>query len=274
MRPKLYLTAFAFLALLLAGCGTFGGLGLGTSPEARTFIDGYRKLPERSLTANGTLTLDAGLEEQLTVPVQYINHSRLGVSLSVRPLGAMEAVRITVTDEEMLVLDRLNKKYARTSLDGLTTKIASSLFGFNPYAIRSVLGNEPFSENGYGADALNKLKYAPDRSSIRFFDNRPRIELSFDADRNLTRSYYEPAINTSILADYTDFRRIHNGTTFPSRTNLTIELGIRDYHFDLRLRDIRPYAGQEITTVPPAGYAEISISEMKDILEFVSKLVF
>ena len=272
---KRYISVLLTLSLsllTLTGCGALSSLN--SSPEARAFISEYRNIPSRSLTAGGTLTLDAGLEEQLTVPVQYINHSDLGVSLSVRPLGVMEAVRVTVTDKEILVLDRLNKRYARASLGGLSAKIASSLLGFNPYALKAFLGNEPFSEKAQGATSLSNLKYAGEQGVYKFYDERPRIELLFNDRHELTRSYYEPAINTSLQANYSEFAPLGTGGRFPMRTNLTVEMGIKDYHFDLNLENLRPYSGQEITTVPPSGYSEISIGDMRDILGFVSKILF
>lgn len=274
MRPYSYLLSLLVLTSLLSSCGTLGSLGLGSNPEARVFINDFSRMPDRNLTAGGSLTFDAGLEEAVTVPVQFIAHSRLGVLLSVRPLGVMEAVRVTVTDREMLILDRLNKRYARMSLGSTSTKIASSLFGFNPYALKSLLGNEPFSDKSYGADALGKLKFSSERGRYKFTDSRPRIDLTFDEMKRLTRSYYEPAINMSILADYGDFRGLAGGGAFPSQINMAVEMGIKDYRLNLRLRDIRPYAGQEITTVPPSGYSEMSMSDMTDVLGFVSKLLF
>ena len=271
-RYPALLLSLTFSLLVLTGCGSLSGLS--SSPEARAFISEYRNIPPRSLTAGGTLTLDAGLEEQLTVPIQYINHSDLGVSLSVRPLGVMEAVRVTVTDKEVLVLDRLNKRYARASLDGLSTQIASSLLGFNPYALKAFLGNEPFSEKAQGPSSLSKLRYAGGEGIYKFYEESPRIELLFNDRRELTRSYYEPAVNTSLQADYSEFAPLGTGGRFPMRTNLTVEMGIKDYHFDLNLENLRPYAGQEITTVPPSGYSEISIGDMWDILGFVSKILF
>ena len=273
------ITACTLALTALTSCGSLGGLSLGTSREVSAFITETDRRSDRSFTASGRLTLDYGDADQITVPVRYTLGGSLGVALSVRPLGIMEALRITVTDKEMLVIDRLNKRYMRAELGSISTKLASSLLGFNPHAVKAMLSNEPFSEKNYGPRSLSKLTFSDRRQetggTYLFYDEKPRLELTFDEGKNLVRSYYEPAINTGLLAEYDAFVPVPGLVyTFPSLISYSLEMGIDDYRFDLRLDELLPYSGQEITTVPPAGYSELSISDMRQILGFLSKILF
>ena len=274
MKHLRILLALIPLLVLLSSCGTLRGLGLGFSPEARSFEKAYRSLPDRNLTAQGTLTIDTGTGEPITVPAQLVRHADLGVVLSVRPLGVMEAARITVTDEEILILDRLNKRYFHAEFDSFTTKTFSSLFSINPRAIRSLLANEPFSEKDSGKEALSRLTFSVEPPGYKFTNKDPRIELTFDSSLNLTRSYYEPGGNASFLAEYSDFRTLPNLSSFPALLSLTMEAGIDDHRFDLRLEEIRPYSGQEIETDPPAGYSRLSLKQITDVVGFLTKMLF
>lgn len=261
-------------ALTLTGCGSSQGMGRREKKEARQFIEAYRMIPRGSVTANGELVITntsiSSFFDDITLPIRYTKCEGQGVSLSVRPFGVLEAFRISVTDRELLIVDRLSRRYSHTSLSSLSTRIASSFVGINLHAPRALLSNDPFSAKGYGSDALYGLRftYSPGRG-VTFGNNTPLIRLSLSQDHELIESVYEfgsEDVKTSLRAKYEDFTSSDDVSSFPLKMIFNVGNNKGEVEFIINLGEVHPYTGDKITTTPPEGYHEVTLSEMRKII--------
>lgn len=272
------------VTMLFTSCGTstksVRTIGNGQLSE-RQFIQAYKSMRDFPLiNAQGTITLyvDYG-EKELNLPrlgMRWYLERDKSFEVSVRPISFMEAGRLSIAQDEILLVDRMNKLYyhqrdARRSLGSLIT-----FAGMDPKMAESVIQNRPFSFIESGVPALERMRFSREKDGYSFKDElRPggnRIAHHFDASLNLVSTSVVLPGKGEALITYSDFVTIGSAQGMrPIPTIIQIEAKNSGpsgkhvmVHFSLERVDVKKQ--QEVTTTPSAGYRSISLEEIIKIL--------
>lgn len=141
---RLWMMVMAVGLLLLASCGTKRSVltrdlgGLSDGAYLREVMS--RTVGADVLSAKMKLVVDMGGEE-LSVGGSIKMKRDEAIQLSLVAVGIVEAARIEMTPERILVLDRMNRRYVEMPYAGLTSSGES---GMDFYTLQALFWNELF----------------------------------------------------------------------------------------------------------------------------------
>ncbi len=268
---KLILAILIPLLLLLSGCSlsrkaTNKGDRSGVALSERAFLDQYlAKTPPQCVQATGTLTARLG-DDGMRVPVRYSLDRSAGLVLSLRPLPFVEAGRIDVDRETLLVQDRINRRYFRISHTSQGLRHATSaMIGLDPTLLRAIALCEPFTRREVGATVLRHMKMHYGEDGQYIFENKKEgVRHEFDHELRLTRSLLSQHKGWHAEVIYADYSE----TGVPQSTRVAITLSDdRTFCLDLKLNKLSYQATTTADTTPTEGYREIGIKELIEILK-------
>lgn len=274
--------SFVFLLLLLiSGCGvskrtmtTVESTGLLSRGE---FLRSYQEQKEVDVVdAKGYVSaLFDG--QEVEVGTRWSLRRDQDFVLSLRILGLMEAGRLTVTGDNMTVLDRMGKR--GLTLDNLSKTIAQELkvYNIDPRILTALVHHRPFSNKLIGGDALKGMDFSIDlrRSVYTFEDRRSRIKHEFDRDLNLNYSEVRLSGGELISIGYSDFVELSpQKRPYPKSITLTVLHG--DGHrviakVQFGLENISTRFSQRVETSIPVGYKKMTIEQLTDLIIDLNK---
>lgn len=273
------------LLLLLSGCGSSRKAiqqvaGHYTHLTKSQFIELYSQKQEYpSIAARGRVSLKIDLPEkqiQLNgIGIRWYQAPGKGFELSIRPIGFMEAGRLTVADDTVLALDRLNKYYLLQ--EEAHRKLSSYLPipGIDPMILQAVIENKPFNFVEIGATALRRMEMKRTEEGYLFSSQlRPggnQIKLLFDTALNLSSATITVPGEGELQATYDRFTHLRmGGEMLPLPAIIQIEFrgGPERYgliRFDLQ--DMEESKARTWETTPPAQYQRISLQDIYKIIQ-------
>lgn len=288
MRRSRYISALCLvLTIGLASCGTsmrsISTVGSGQLTQ-RQFIQAYKAMTEYPIiNAKGAISLyiDYG-EKELNlsgIGMRWYLERDKGFEVSVRPLSFMEAGRLSVAQDEVLLVDRMNQMYYHQR--GVRRNLGSlvSFVGLDLKMVESAIQHRPFGFVESGASALERMRFTRTEGGYTFKDElRPggnSITHHFDAGLNLVSTSVVIPGKGEALMTYSDFVTVGERKgmrPIPS----TIQMEVKStgasakhamIHFSLERIDTTK--AQEVSTTPPSGYNNVTL---EDIINILSKL--
>jgi hypothetical protein len=166
---------------------------------------------------NKNTSLDAQLKIHRDQLIQF--------SLRIPFLGT-EAGRITITPNQIIVIDRINKRYFSESMEKLRT-LAS--FDFDFYSLQALLTNHLFiaGKPNFDNEDYNFLQLTENEFYITL-KNTDSQGLNYDfesdyTDRILKTEMYKDKESATIKWLYTDFGLTSNRKLFPTKMNVELK---------------------------------------------------
>lgn len=280
---KLHRLPFRFLFLLfitiaLGGCALLKRSNSLPVKGHRSFpllsrsecLQEYKAIPSltTSVEAKGEITIEKK-GKKVSFPVRYYLDPGKALVLSVRPVSFLEVLRITVTDEELFILDKVNKQYFLLDKDSPMKYMAKLLFPLGLDAIIALITNEPFGFNGVGKGVLHSFDFSSDETTGYLFTQKNRFiktEIRHQLSRNLTLTRSEiQSPSFKLTLEREGFSKEY---ALPFLTSVTIEKPKERLIFSVVLDDIRVKKMPPLLT-PPTGYTRVDFS---DIIEKLHQL--
>lgn len=247
----------------------------------REFIDRYTALQTYPLLdARGALTLwTEGRKENINISgvgMRWTLERDRAFELSVRPMSFMEVGKLTIRDNRVLVLDRMNK-VAFLEEDALRTlRTLITTVGVDPLILKAVVQNDPFGFVSSGVGVLERMRYKRESQVYTFTDQlRPggnKIVHTFDASLNLISSSIHIADKADVLISNYEFIQVggvEGRRALPTRIQMEVKtLGKQPQHFLLHfgLQRVTEKASTDFSTDLPNGYKRIGLTDLIDIL--------
>lgn len=273
--------------MILGSCGTstrsVSTVGSGQLTE-RQFINAYQAMREYPLiNARGTISLYADYGDKILnlpgIGMRWFLERDNSFEISIRPVSFIEAGRLSATNDEILLQDRMNKLYyhqrsARRSLGSLVT-----LAGLDPQMAEAVIQHRPFSFVEIGVGALERMRFSHEKGGYTFKEElRPggnRIVHHFDAALNLISTSVVLPGKGEALISYADFVTVGASKGMrPIPSSIQIEAKSAEpsgkhvmVHFSLDKVDVEKR--QEVSTSPSADYRSVTL---EDIISILGKL--
>ncbi|MDR0733509.1 MAG: DUF4292 domain-containing protein [Dysgonamonadaceae bacterium] len=192
------------------------------------------------------------------------------IQLSLRiPIVGTEAARINISPEQILIIDRINKVYFTETTDSLKKYFP---FGFDFYAIRSLLTNQLFiagkrevAPEDYAAFDCRKEEFSV---SFSRQDGRGTVYgfMSDTIHRILKTEIYNIDKMADIHWDYADFKQMSDNSLFPMKMNMTLTLPENEITMDLKFSAVHIDDAFELKTDIPSKYKPIDINQIINLI--------
>ena len=270
------LCTLSFL-LLLAGCGTVREVA-GTSDADAAARRIRRETPlaalAQPLSGHDDLTARIAVEASYgdkTLPVKGNLRMRRGevIQMAFTALGAIEIARVEMTPDAVLVIDRLNKQYAKIRYMEIPFLEGSSV---NYSLVESLLWNELFIPGTRNVSAhLDKfvLEASGTQQLIQPKEQRT-LSCRFWADSNLTRLQRACLQFGSFLSDWTfSGYQLIGDTRYPSLLTATLEGSGRKASLAVTFSNINLDNKEWQTRTNLANYTQLTAAEMLSRLSFL-----
>lgn len=274
MKQILKPVLVGMIVLLLASCGSnrwmeksprVGGL------SGRAYTEKVIELSPNWECVTGKVALVLDMGAKGTTKVNAALRMKRGevIQFSVAPLLGIEVVRMELSPQGILVLDRLNKRYVQASFEQVNYWARTDL---NFHVLQSLFLNELFLP-----DRLRLT--ADDASSFRISLEGEQALLEAKSSKVLTYSFRTSA-DSGLLQEsrigvkgtgytlnwaYSDFQNL-DGRPFPQHMALTVG-GVRpEVLLDMKFSRLSVETGWEPHTNIPAKYKKIEVEELLKIL--------
>lgn len=192
------------------------------------------------------------------------------IQISIQPLFGVEVFRFYIDTDSIVVLDRMNKRYVKESIDEVKEQYP---MGFDFYTMQSILTNSIFvsGENEITETDYRKFNYT--RTSDRNYyliaeDPESQIEYSFtvNGDDRITFTHLmQHSQKQSVQWTYSDFTIIDN-EVFPHKMSASVSSGSKNLAAIFQFSDIVTDEPIELAINVPDGYRKTSIAEVLKII--------
>jgi len=200
--------------------------------------------------------------------IRIVKDQIIQISLRVPILG-IEAFRISMTPEQIIILDRQNRRYFSESVK---TVAKEASFDFDFYSIQALFSNQLFiaGKSAISKDDYKKISLSEDNyfTKMNIIDNQG-IHYDFKSDytdRILQTEMYENKKEVNLNWTYGDFGLASNNRLFPMK--MTMELTVPDdlITLSLSLNNVNIDTDFSIDTSIPNNYQPI---EMEQIIKLI-----
>lgn len=223
-----------------------------------------------NLTAKASVSLQLGDKGKTKVNATLRIRRGEVIRLSVAPLLGIEVARMDITPENILLIDRLNKRYVRVSFKEIS-RLANTELNFN--ILQSLFLNELFlpDKASLSADDAKAFSIRADNGQA-VLEARHGKAMSYRFRAAATDGLLE---ETSIaLKDtdygltwkYADFGRV-DGKTFPQHMHVTAGKGeVQNLSVDMKLSRLSASDGWDAQTELSSKYQEVELTELLQLL--------
>lgn len=261
--------------VLMASCSTSRKSLRNTTIGGLSGVEYMEKVIEwtparENLTARTRIELNTGTSSTKSINANMRIRRGEIIRLSVAPLLGIEVVRIDITPDYVLTVDRMNKRYVEVSFSELSS-LMNTRIDFN--IIQSLILNEIFlpgkpSLSLSDADEFS-LTSADSRAQLKVKSSK-KIDYSFftsATDGRLEETVISlKGLPYSLHCSYSDFTML-NRDVFPQRINLYTEGTGKKYSLDMKLSRIGTDSNWDTNTELSSKYKKISLPELLKIFE-------
>lgn len=184
--------------------------------------------------------------------------------LSFQALFGIEVVRVKLTKDSVLIIDRLNQRYFSDSFAVISSlaNIPIDYFSLQGLMLNRVF--DPAKENNFKnfvsseSDQMHSLQLASSSFHTQFL---------IDQNYALKRTFVSSNDNSvSLMAEYSNFNGV-NGIDFPFATNLFLSTASRQLSADYAVEKVDFNTQVEVKTIIPSKYKRIYLSDIKGIFK-------
>lgn len=191
------------------------------------------------------------------------------IQISVQPLFGIEMFRLYIEPKQLIVLDRMNKRYVEESLDTLSEE---NSFGFNFYTLQSLFTNNLFipSKKDVTLEDYKTFKLSETKESyqLKSRDKKSNVDYTFyingndqitDTKLNLPQKKY------SLDWSYNDFLLIKN-LFFPHEMKIVASTQKRSIDTSISMLDINLNNDISLDSSIPSNYTRVKLSDVLKLL--------
>jgi len=277
-RKFCYLLFLAGMIVVFSGCKTTrSSTSVALSKmgkEERIESIQYQAIPFNTLSSSLRFSIKPGKDKNTTTVnalLRIIKDKVIQLSLRIPFLGS-EAARITFTPEQVIIIDRLNKRYLSESISDFQQ---TTSFEFDFYSLQALFTNQLFiagkssvSSNDYPTFNWSENEYLVKLNSM----DSQGIHYDFTSDfsnRIIQTEMYKDKDKANLNWLYKDFGATSNNRLFPMK--MTMELTLPDdlITLNLNFNNVDIDTDFDLDTSIPDRYQRI---EMKQLIELIQSL--
>ena len=228
-------------------------------------------MPYETLSSNLKLTIQTGEKNKaISTDAQLRIRKGEAIQLSLRiPILGSEALRIVITPDNLLIIDRLNKQYLFESMENIR-KNAS--FDFDYYSLEALLTNQLFiaGKKEITPDDFSSFKIREEEYDV-YLSNIDNQKIVYDFKSNFTDRIQSTVMSqektqSRVVLRYDDWGLASNKRTFPMKTNLVLTIPNSTYSLDFSYRNMDVDTSFSIEQNYPEKYKRITLSEVINLI--------
>jgi len=232
----------------------------------------YQVIPFKTLSSSLRFSIKPGLKKSTTssnAQLRIIKDRIIQLSLRIPILGT-EVARISITPEQVLIIDRINKRYVSESMQTVKAKTS---FDFDFYSLQALFTNQLFIA---GKSSITPTDYKAfnqntDKSFVRLNTTDSQgIHYDFTGDsdnRIIQTEMYKNKKDINMNWLYKDFGLASNNRQFPMK--MTMELTIPNDLITLNLtfNNVDIDTDFELNTEIPDRYQSVEIEQIIKLIQ-------
>lgn len=224
--------------------------------ENTPLLDSFTSKMKLTVALNGkTLAINGNLKIKKNQVIQ----------LSFVPLLGIEAARIEITPEHVLILDRMNKRYVQVPLSSLLKSLEETDMDF--YTLQSLFLNELFIPGSQSVSSQDARKFI-------ITQDANQILLQIKKSKNPGCSFFlsplSGRLNESVITKYDQFQLQWkyndfaplNGKNFPTYMDISIIKNKTTARAELNLSKMNTRKDWEAVTSIPKKYEQINFNDL------------
>jgi hypothetical protein len=195
------------------------------------------------------------------------------IELSLRvPIIGMEVAKVSITPEQILIIDRINKQYFRESMNRIQEEIS---FDFDYYSLQALLTNHLFIAGKATIEEtdFNSFQLIEDEFQA-ILNNTDSQGINYDFATDYTRrilhaEMYKEKSETNLIWVYRNFGLASNNRLFPMQMNMALHLPDDTFamNFSFNRVDINePFIPN---TAIPNRYQQISLEQVVKLIKLL-----
>ena len=195
------------------------------------------------------------------------------IELSLRvPIIGMEAAKVSITPEQILIIDRINKQYFRESMNRIQEEIS---FDFDFYSLQALLTNHLFiaGKTTIEETDFNSFHLIEDEFQA-ILSNTDSQGINYDFSTDYTRrilhtEMYKGKSETNLIWVYRNFGLTSNNRLFPMQMDMALHLP--DDTFAMNFSFNRVDINEPFTpnTTIPNRYQQISLEQAIKLIKLL-----
>jgi len=229
-------------------------------------------LPYKTFSGNLKFSIQPGMNRgNITTDAQMkiIKDEMIQLSLRIPILGT-EAVRINISPEQIIIIDRLNKMYFAESMETLKKRFP---FDFDFYSLQALFTNRLFiaGKQGLMPDDYTAFDYREDEFSATLSQkDNSGITYDFTSDyshRILKTEVYNSAKTVDMNWDYSNFGRASNNRLFPMKMNGMLVIPNDLISMNLNFSSVDIDSSFELKAEIPSKYKQIGLDQAIQLIQ-------
>jgi hypothetical protein len=232
----------------------------------------YQSVPFNTLSSSLRFSIKPGMKKGATsanAQLRIIKDKIIQLSLRIPFLGT-ELARISITPEQIIIIDRNNKRYFSESMQKLQQ---TTSFDFDFYSLQALFTNQLFiaGKSSISTKDYDTFGWSEDQFFTRLnnTDNQG-IHYDFVSDftnRIVQTEMYKDKKQTSMNWSYKDFGLTSNNRLFPMK--MTMELTVPNDLITLNLafNNVDINTDFELDTTIPNRYQPIEIEQIIQLIQ-------
>lgn len=258
-------TIMAFLCLLLAFFASCSSSKTSVSEDIKgksSVVLDYNTLSAKVVVSVGNFDLNASLRMKRDS----------FIFLSLQPFAGVEVARLCVTDKDVFIIDRINKRYSQTSMKDL---MDSSSVYVSVGILQSILTNRLFLlKEGREAARLSDFSATHIESSwlLQYMDPGKAFTQEFTTDEQYRVKNAMISLGQEMKRlEYGQFETLENGVLFPMSVKVFLS-GPADrgslfgqsssMDFAIQYKKLELNKEVNFTNPIPKGYAKVTVWEL------------
>ncbi|HLW10179.1 MAG TPA: DUF4292 domain-containing protein [Fermentimonas sp.] len=271
-----YITIILLFGSVIVSCKPKQKIVYSTTPvEKKTNSDLFNdiilsSIDYKTLTSRLNLNVTSGTRTLSSKATLRIVRDE-AIQISIQPLFGVEMFRFYIDPVKVVLLDRMNKRYVKESIDSLKENYP---VGFDFFTMQSMLTNAPFVTGKKSADVMDyKLFRFTQTSDLNYYliseDPESDIEYSFtvNGDDRITFTHIMHHENKQSLQWLYDNFAIISESVFPHRMVATLSTKSIKINTELVFSGITiNEESLNISMNIPNGYRKAPITEILKII--------
>lgn len=220
-----------------------------------------------SLTSKLDIRLTAG-KSNINAKGEIRILNERAIQISVQPFLGIEVLRLCITPDTLLIIDRINKRYLLEESGSAQAMLPEEI---NFRALQAMLTNQLFHSNRtqlQAADARLFRSETTAQGTLLKAQTGSLVNFAFSLDdqAHLIRTSGESRSGKQLFqCDYSDFRTVNSGL-FPSRMQLAFELEKESIAAELRFGSVDLNRRTVVDLTPPSRYQRMTPQELLTLL--------
>jgi len=271
-----YLFFLAGIIILLNGCktsrsATSVALSKMNKDERIESIK-YQAIPFNTLSSSLRFSLKPGMKKNTisaNAQLRIIKDKIIQLSLRIPILGT-EVARLTITPEQIIIIDRNNKRYVSESMQRF--KEATS-FDFDFYSLQALFTNQLFiaGKSSISPEDYHTFKWNEDEFFFKLNNTDSQgIHYDFISDftnRIIQTEMYNDKKEVNLNWLYNDFGLASNNRLFPMKMAMELTLPHDLINLNLTFNNVDIDADFEIDASIPNRYQQIEIEQIIKLIQ-------